>query len=440
MILIYSDVITPRLEYTVHLVFSEILGTDFRITQNIMEYQKEDLPKLNYSATRLGEGFNIFPHTLLFEKDIRPQDVTHVVYQDEVCFFRISTGADLPFDPFAAIFYLVSRYEEYLQPARDKFYRYQAEHSILTVFGLLKKPIVNIWIKILAKEILNKYPGWEFQIPGFRFISTIDVDNAWAYLHKGFGRTMGAFVKALFYGKFSEVKNRIQVIAGRKPDPYDTYGYLDRVFSENKNKVRFFFLLADYGRFDKSVPYNNRTFSRLIRKTASQYQVGIHPSFRSGSKMDEKLLGKEIGRLKKIISNDVMLSRQHFLLLSLPDSYRMLVKQGIREDYSMGYASHTGFRAGICTPFSFYDLQNEEPTDLKVYPFQLMDVTLRDYLHYDPQKFISEADDLMQEVKKVGGTFICIWHNESVNNKGHWRGYQKVFEKINHTGFEWCNE
>jgi len=46
----------------------------------------------------------------------------------------------------------------------------------------------------------------------------------------------------------------------------------------------------------------------------------------------------------------------------------------------------------------------------------------------------------MQEVKNVGGTFVSIWHNETVNDTGLWKGYQQVFEKMNQLGFEWANE
>ena len=70
-------------------------------------------------------------------------------------------------------------------------------------------------------------------------------------------------------------------------------------------------------------------------------------------------------------------SRQHFLAFELPTTYLKLIQSGILEDYSMGYASHLGFRAGICSPFRFYNLLEEKETDLVVYPFQVMDVTLQ---------------------------------------------------------------
>lgn len=106
----------------------------------------------------------------------------------------------------------------------------------------------------------------------------------------------------------------------------------------------------------------------------------------------------------------------------------------------MGYASQSGFRAGICTPYYFYDLKKETATNLKIIPFQVMDVTLRDYLGLKPGEAIRKIEQLMEEVKNVGGIFVSIWHNETVNDSGHWEGYREVFEKMNQKGFEWANE
>jgi hypothetical protein len=117
-----------------------------------------------------------------------------------------------------------------------------------------------------------------------------------------------------------------------------------------------------------------------------------------------------------------------------------LIKAGITEDYTLGFADQTGFRGGICTPYYFYDLQNEAKTNLLVVPFQVMDGTLRHYLELSPEEAFKETEILMNEVKKVGGTFVSIWHNETVNDLGEWKGYRDVFEKMNRLGFKWANE
>ena len=39
-------------------------------------------------------------------------------------------------------------------------------------------------------------------------------------------------------------------------------------------------------------------------------------------------------------------------------------------------------------------------------------------------------EELMLEVKKVNGTFISVWHKESLKDSGQWLGWRNVFEQI----------
>ena len=75
-----------------------------------------------------------------------------------------------------------------------------------------------------------------------------------------------------------------------------------------------------------------------------------------------------------------------------------------------------------------------------VHPFQTMDVTLKNYLHLNPQEAWHLIEELMIEVKSVNGTYICLWHNESLNDSGQWLGWRKVFEQILEKGLILENE
>ena len=144
--------------------------------------------------------------------------------------------------------------------------------------------------------------------------------------------------------------------------------------------------------------------------------------------------------LEEIIGKSISKSRQHYLRLKFPKTYTRLIKAGIEEDYTLGYSAQPGFRGGICTPYCFYDLKHESVTNLKIIPFNIMDGTLRYYLQLPPEKAFVEIRKIMQEVKNVGGTFVSVWHNETVNDLGTWKGFREVFEQMNKLGFEWANE
>ena len=439
MILIYVQKVNPRIEYITKLLFSQILNIEFAFITNSLEFKKAEGAKFNYSTEKFDDEFYIKPHRLMFSKAMITPNIEPVWFEGTKYFCESSKDSDLPFDPLAAAFYVVTRHEEYTEQKRDVFERYPVTQSILVKYDLLGKPVVNIWAQLLGRKIREKYPEFSSEETKFRFLSTIDVDNAWAYRHKGILRTFAALGRS-FIKKRSEFRERISVLSGYKKDPYDTYEYLDTVFKGNENKVLFFFLLGDYSRFDKNNSYHNKRFRKLIVDTASKYEVGIHPSFGSSRKGHRKRTKVELQRLEEILGKKVLKSRQHFLRLEFPKSYRRLIKSGLLEDYTMGYSGLPGFRAGICTPYYFFDLEREMTTNLLVTPFQVMDGTFAHYLHLSPEKAWDEIRTLMEEVKKVGGTFVSIWHNETVNDEGIWKGYRQVFEKMNKLGFEWSAE
>ena len=440
MILFYSDEVNPRIEYIAKLIFSNILQTEIAFTQNSAEFRKSEIPKINYSHDKFGNEFYIKPHKLIFQNALIKPTINSVWYEGEKYFCETSKDSDLPFDPFAASFYLVTRHEEYVDKNRDKLGRYPYQNSILAKYNLLQKPVVNIWAKLLAKLLKEKYPEFNYIESKFKFISTIDVDNAYAYQNKGFLRTTAAWAKSLIKGNRQDTIKRKRVLGGKESDPYNTYAYLDSVFAGNEDKVKFFFLLGDYGKYDKNIAYSNKEYRELIKKTAEKYDVGIHPSFGSSKKKGKKKVRIEKQRLEEIIGENISKSRQHYLCLKFPKTYTRLIKAGIEEDYTLGYSAQPGFRGGICTPHCFYDLKHESVTNLKIIPFNIMDGTLRYYLQLPPEKAFEEIKKIMQEVKNVGGTFVSVWHNETVNNLGTWKGFRKVFEQMNKLGFEWANE
>lgn len=440
MILFYSDELNPRIEYTAKLIFTQILHTEIAFTSKSSEFLNSELPKMNYSYEKFGDELYIKPHRFMHCKALIQPNIQTVWYEGEKYFFESSKDSVFPFDPLAASFYLVSRYEEYIEKERGKYKRYPAEKSILHKYGLLEKPVVNIWARMLGEKLKERFSEIELPEPQFEFLSTIDIDNAWAYSNKGFWRGLGAVTKAVVKGQIQEAKNRIRVWQGKENDPYDTFSYLNSVFEGNEDSVLYFFLLGDYKRYDKNISYKNKLFRKLIQETAQKYDVGIHPSYSSSKKKGKDKLHAEINRLEKITGEKPLKSRQHFLRLRFPRTYRRLLKNGIQEDYTMGYSEQTGFRAGICTPFYFFDVKKEKATNLKIYPFQVMDVTLRDYLGLSAEEASEKIEKLMEEVKKAGGTFISIWHNETVSDTAHWTGYRDVFEKMNKKGFGWANE
>lgn len=430
MLLVYTPVVTSRLKYIFNLVLKQLAGYDYTLTTSEEEFKSSNNSKLNYSHTPLADEIFIHSSGFLEEKGIddKTANIELFSWDDTIGFFKVKQPSAVPFDMFAAAFYLVSRYEEYLPHIRDPHNRFTPNQSIAFNNHFLHKPVVNIWADKLKSMINEKYPSLHFRENHYKFISTIDIDNAFAYVEKGGLRTVGALGRSLFFLNFNEFTERLQVIAGLKNDPYDTYNFILDVHKKHNVQAIYFFLVGEYGENDKNVSIKSYRLQTLIKTLADYGKVGIHPSYASSK--EPKRLKRELNSLSRILKREVTRSRQHFLRLTLPFTYRHLIDVDITEDYTMGYANNIGFRAGICSPFKFYDLDLETETQLTVYPFAVMDATLLYYMNVPPDEAINYIKPLVDEVKAVNGTFISLWHNESLSEKFPWTNWRHVFEEL----------
>ena len=431
MLLIYTHKITPRLTFTFKHFFTHILGIQVRITDKTEEFSAHNGLKFSYTKQAIGNEIFVKSNELLFEQGIDYLDITIGEWDDDVCFFQSGGNSIIPFDIFAAGFYLISRYEEYLPQVKDEFERFPAVESLAYQNKFLDKPIVDIWAYKFKKILLDQFPDQRdlvFSTRKFKFISTIDVDIAFKYKHKGLVRTIGGIINDLFAFELKEIWLRFLVIFGLKRDPFNTFSRLIYLHKKYGISTIFFFLMSEYTTFDKNISVGNINYKLLIKNVADYCKVGIHPSY--FSLRNEQKIKREKKRLEQIVNFPITKSRQHYLRLDLPEVYQNLVDLEIKEDYTMGYASHYGFRAGTCTPFYFYDLDYEIQTPLKIFPFAVMDGTLKDYLNFTAKRSYDTILRLANEVRKVNGTFITLFHNESVGGTGRWRGWKEMYEKM----------
>jgi len=428
-ILIYSPKITARLKYTFRLVFKELLLIDCEFTNELDQFELSEKPKLIYADRQLVSGLYFNATGLLHERGIRTVELNPFEFENLKVFFPVyDKKSVLPFDVFSAIFYLVSRYEEYQPFVRDNHGRFTAKLSVSAQLGILQKPVVNIWALKVKEILLEKYPDLKFPARKYKFIPTYDIDSAYAFLHKGLVRSLGGFLLAAKSFDWDDIAQRFRVLIGKEKDPFDTYGLQIEYQKKYKLKPIYFILFGRYGQYDKNLNTRNRTFRKLIKLLGDYASIGIHPSYTSNENLQQVVV--EMKSLSNAIKKEVTFSRQHFLRLSMPDTYRNLIECDITDDYTMGYAYLPGFRAGICSPFHFFDLDMEIETHLRIHPFAVMDGTLKDYMGLGPDEATEVIGKLIEEVKKVDGTFISLWHNESLSNEKRWKGWLDVYEKM----------
>lgn len=426
--LIYTSKITPRLQYVADFLGKEITGKSFELTTDKNFCAGTGSPWINYSAEEISpHEFWIKPHSLLFETEIKEQLIDVFAINDTKFFFK--TEGELRFDIFAATFYLLSRYEEYLPHQKDMYGRYAHENSLAYKEKFLDQPLVNLWIKIFKEAISQKFPSLAIHYSAFTFLPTYDIDIAWSYRHKGWRRSLGGLLQSFIRGNWRQVEERIAVLRGKRKDPFDSYGWLHQLHTEKKVKPYYFFLVANKnGKYDKNILPAQEALQVLIGDHIIRYPVGIHPSWRSGD--EHELLQKEIDTLSDMTGNKVVSSRQHYIRFTLPETFRRLIDKGIQFDFSMGYGSINGFRASVATPFYWYDLEKEQTTSLVLFPFCYMDANSFYEQKYTAGQALDEIRYYYDMVKSVSGTFIMIWHNHFLGTDKLFTGWKEAYEQF----------
>ena len=439
MIAIFANDPTNRLEYLLHYAISERWGHPYKLCfteESLMEEQAE--AKINYSKQPMEGAFWISPDGLLSETGIRPMK-PQMTWRNgpPYSFINKADGTDLDWDPFAACFYFLSRYEELQQHMTDEHGRFRAEECVAVQNGCLQQAVVDHWLEDLAEALHRKFPAFMPVTSKVRFQPTYDIDQAYAYREKGFLINAAGFAKQLLHGNLKGIGNRAKVLAGRESDPYDTFALLRQLHEDEGLHPLHFVLFAPRSTHDKGISPENSTFRELVRHLKDDGKVGLHASY--GSFRNQEALRNEKAALSECLGDKVTENRFHYLRLSLPESYRNLVATGITDDYSMGYASSAGFRAGTCHPFQYFDLQQEKELPLTIHPLLFMENCFFNSEERTEAALWRQVKPLLDEAIRYGGEIVTLFHNHSFGPMpGHDLPIPELYLKIIHYIKEQC--
>lgn len=414
---IYSPQISTRLKFVCEFVFVS-RGLHYRLTNDSREFLEHPGIKLNYSSDEL-DAPQLIPGALLFADDIQAD-----LNIDKGNWFDTELlKIDDRTDPLCAIFFVLSRYEEYIDSRRDMHNRFEPKNSWQYRFGWLEQPVADIWaekfIAVYDPEAIDRIQRGVAVVPSF------DIDNTFAYQWKEGWRKSLSIAKDRLKLNTARLSERKKVLSGEVPDPYDGFGKIAEI-AERFPNTRVFWHLGDYAKYDRNLSAFDPRHRQLIAGLSQKVRIGIHPSYASNS--SDHILTEEIRRLETILDKKVLGSRQHFLKLQLPYTYRRLLSHKIKSDYTMGYAQLPGFRLGTARPVMFFDLEKNIPTELQMIPFVYMDGTFNEYMHVSIAEAQEKVLQLFREIKAYGGVFSFIWHNETITEYGKWKGWSALLD------------
>lgn len=426
LIWIYSESKSERLIYTCDFIFRHFLKIDYRIITQIADFPSNSSPLINYSFNSEVKGIQIRPSGLMSETGIRKEKPEARTEREKFCLFPHKE--DSSFDIFSAVFYMISRYEEWQEFAADRHGRFELDQSILFKHKMHLRPVVDEWNIELRDTIKARYSSFEFPSREFRTLASIDVDNLYAYQHKGFVRTCGAILKDLIRLNFANAKRRIAVIRGLEKDPFDVYDTFSEFCHSNKIPLIYFFLFNNKGEYNRTIDPDSqifpRTFDRVKKKEAV---VGLHPSY--DSKKNKTGFSLEYNKFTLASGEKTEFTRQHYLQFSIKETPQLLMESGINADFSMGFASGSGFRAGTSEAFPYYDLRSEKKTELLLVPFCAMDGAYFIYQHISAEKALHELLQIKEAIRKVGGLFTTVFHERTFDDTLY-PGFGEMYKKL----------
>ena len=338
----------------------------------------------------------------------------------EVSSRKIVCGIDI----FASSFFMLTRWEEYVNKTRDEHNRFPSYASLASKFNFLDRPIVNEYVEMLWNMLRFLGCKQKRRERSFELILTHDVDHAFKYtsLVSGLREILGDVVKRksllLAFGNFLD---KFLTHLRLKRDPFDTYDYLMDISERIGVKSYFFLHSSKHSKYDND---NDRYLKEIANRILNRgHYLGYHPSYDSYNNLEIFLKDKE--RIENIIGHKLTFGRQHYLRFEVPTTWRIWEKAGMRWDSTMGYADREGFRCGVCYSFSVFDFLNRKKLSLKERPLIIMEGTLRTYRRMNPEAAEDKIHLLKNTVKKYNGEFVMLWHNSSFDR--NWDSYVPIY-------------
>ncbi len=366
-------------------------------------------------------------HPIMVEQGIKPNSYREMTQslQLSIDFLKDQTShhSAPQSDLFAFAFVILSRYEEYIPYGPDVHDRFTANHSILSSLKVLHMPIVDQVLLWFATYVHTNLGITLDLISSQPTEITFDIDHMWKYKNKSNLVTIAGVIKDLCKLDLTALSQRVKTLNGSQQDDYDLDRWKEYI---DFSQVVFFILMNQRTKYDKGVDPHHPQFATAVKQLSTVAKIGIHPGYQTST--DYKILSSQVDTYYSLVNARPTRSRQHYLRLKLPTTYRLLLKAGISDDYTMGYADDIGYRAGTCRPFLWYDLQAELSTDLMIHPFAAMDVTLANYLKLTPIESYDQVKKMIQSASKVSGTCRLIWHNSSPFWEEKWKPYRSTFQ------------
>ena len=286
-------------------------------------------------------------------------------------------------------FFFTSRAEELLNPKRDEHGRFAAKDSMLSYKSRLLIPRLDEYARLVLKQLNLPLPEEGF---GHIYL-THDIDSISQYRH------LRGAVGGILRGEWKQVWRSIRNIHN---DPIYTFPWFIEQDSKVPNADMIYFVKHTFGWGYDYPQYCLRGFDwRHLKKLLrhNNAYLGVHGSY--------------YGYLPKIKYSRMY--RAHYLRCSI-DQMQRLVDAGYRDDFTMSFPDHIGFRLQTSRAVRWINPKTYELTPLTLHPLMIMDCTLsnENYMHLDQEEAYFMCERLIEKVQLHHGDLCLLWHNNRI--------------------------
>lgn len=433
-------------KYILDVIFDEFLGLEYKVEgrgekeEGNWEIELENGNKLIVED----HFFNIYPDDLEYLKleniptkvefaqnEFIVEDNIPIIYGTST-FYLLPSTLTCGIDIFASSFFMLTRWEEYVNKNRDKHNRFFALESLAFKNNFLDRPVVNEYLEMLKNMLLELGLNQKPKTRNYELLLTHDVDAPLKYraLKDGVREIAGDIIKRR--NLILAVKNSINKLAvhiGLRKDPFDTFDYLMDISEKAGVKSYFFFMGKGTSNFDNMYKSSDKFIKDLINKIKQRgHNIGIHPTYNAYNDFEQ--IKKEKQELETNLNTKITFGREHFLRFEVPTTWQIWEDNGLLWDSTLSFADKEGFRCGVCYPYSVFNILTRKKLNLKERPLIVMEGSFVTYQpDISPKDMEEKINLLIDRVKKYNGEFVFLWHNSSFNTT-QWEEFQGIYERV----------
>ena len=345
-------------------------------------------------------------------------------------------------DIIASTYFLISRYEEMVRrDCRDAHGRFPGKESLPVRAEFIDSPLVEEYGMLLRSEL--RKIGIDAPEP-IRTIKKVylthDLDQLAHY--RNVRGMLGGLIRGISWPKEGH-KAIKSFFSGLKFDPWYTYPWLFTLGNSLKKvmgsgRCELVLFVRSGGRIKKEdapiLLIHTPDFVSLMKLARNKrVTIGLHTSYEAG--LSPNLVRVERKILNRITKKKTLYNRNHYLSSREPEDMEMLIKAGITDDFTMGYADMAGFRLGTCKAVKWINPITRKLTSLTLHPMTVMDASLSDkrYMYLNAFDAYAYCTRLIDKVEYWNGELVLLWHNTSVekNPKIYHRDlYEKLIDYL----------